>query len=256
MEQVMVNLAVNARDAMPEGGRLIIDTANIEADGGGAKPRPALVRLRVSDTGSGMDEETREQIFEPFFTTKEIGKGTGLGLSLVYAIVQQHGGEIEVESAPGRGTTFSLFFTAIPAGGALAGAAAPKKALRGTETILLVEDEKPILRVVTRTLENLGYTVLATSDPREAEAIFARSGDDIELLLSDLVMPACNGHELHERLTSQNPRLKVLFMSGYPDKVMTTQNMQGQAFAFIGKPFRMAALAEMVRKVLDQEGKA
>jgi signal transduction histidine kinase/ActR/RegA family two-component response regulator len=255
LEQVMVNLAVNARDAMPEGGRLVIETANVEANGNDKNPHPSLVRLRVSDTGTGMDKAMHEQIFEPFFTTKETGKGTGLGLSLVYSIVKQHEGWIELESAPNQGTTFSLFFPADQAGDAHDDTAAADKAPRGSETILLVEDEKPILRVVTRTLENLGYTVLATADPREAEAIFQRSGDDIDLLLSDLVMPDCNGHELYERLAAHHPRLKVLFMSGYPDKVMTTQSMQGPAFAFIGKPFSMEALAKTLRQVLDMKKK-
>ncbi|OIP48091.1 MAG: hypothetical protein AUK28_05320 [Desulfobacterales bacterium CG2_30_60_27] len=254
LEQVVVNLAVNARDAMPEGGRLVIDTANVEPDGDGEKPLAALVRLRVSDTGTGMDEATREQIFEPFFTTKEVGKGTGLGLSLVYGIVKQHGGAIEIKSAPGRGTTFSLFFPAMQAGGDQGmDTAAPGHTPRGTGTILVVEDEERILELARRILEGLGYTVLGTADPREAEVIFARSGADIDLLLSDLVMPACNGRELYERLAAQKPGLKVLFMSGYADNILSHQELAEKNFPFLGKPFTASLLARALRNVLNPE---
>src|SRR5581483_2353630 len=234
MEQVLVNLVVNARDAMPQGGLITIETVHA-ADG---------VSLIVRDTGCGMDEATRSRMFEPFFTTKPSGKGTGLGLATVYSIVRQSGGRIEVSSAVGEGTTFAIRLRRS-AESVTPVAAAPTRVLpMGTETVLLVEDEAPVRSSIRRALERQGYTVLDAAHGLDAVAAFERA-DHVDLLLSDVVMPQLGGRPLVERLRRSNPHLRALLMSGY------SQDDPGDQLPLIQKPFDMTALVERVRAVLD-----
>jgi PAS domain S-box-containing protein len=245
VEQVIVNLAVNARDAMPTGGRLVMGTADVERDGSG------WVMLSVSDTGQGMDAATAGRIFEPFFTTKELSKGTGLGLSMVYGIVQQHRGLIDVDTAPGCGATFRVY---LPRASGPASAATvvtrARPALGGTETILLVEDEPAVRALVRDILTGYGYTVLEAASGAEALAFFEGDGSRIDLLLTDVVMPSMSGKTLAGRLTAARPDLDVLFMSGYTDDVIGRHGVLDSKLAYIQKPFTPEQLARKVRDVL------
>jgi len=259
MEQVLMNLAVNARDAMPKGGRLTIETANVELGedyfrSHAMRPRPGpYVRLAVTDTGVGMDRETRSRIFDPFFTTKTPGKGTGLGLSTVYGIVEQSGGFIEVSSEPGRGSTFKIYLPRVE-----------EKARRitrkeksfhlfgGSETVLLVEDETSVRGLAKRVLEDCGYRVIEARDAKEALEAAVRHQGEIDLLLTDVVLPGMNGGEVAEQLKEGRPDLKVIFMSGYPDDVVLHQIGTREGFHFIEKPFTPEDLARKVRAVLDR----
>ena len=257
IEQVVINLAVNARDAMAEGGHLTIATANrvFLAD---ATDRPegvrpgAYVTLSVTDTGVGMDEEVQSRIFEPFFTTKEPGKGTGLGLSTVYGIVQQSGGHVVVRSSPGRGATFTLY---LPRHTSSEGIAAPRPDRRrlpgGSETLLLVEDEAAVRSSARRLLERSGYTVLEARHGGDAMRIAEESGRPIDLVLTDLVMPEMGGRELVERLRAHRPGLKVLFMSGYTEKAITVDGVMPPNTGFVEKPFTVEQLMRRVREILD-----
>jgi signal transduction histidine kinase/HAMP domain-containing protein/ActR/RegA family two-component response regulator len=260
IEQIVMNLAVNAHDAMPQGGRLTISLETVAVDAAHAELHPEarignFVRLRVSDTGIGMDSATRTRIFEPFFTTKDIGKGTGLGLATVYGIVRQHDGWIEVESEPGAGATFDVFF---PASAQLVRTIEEKPILvgpvaGGTETIFIVEDEV-VLREMTRAiLEDCGYRLLEASSGKEALDMWSRSRERIDLLLTDMVMPeGVSGVELAGRLLAQQPQLKVIFTSGY-----TGQNISEDLLAnfnnarFLQKPYAHDTLAKIVRDTLD-----
>jgi PAS domain S-box-containing protein len=253
IEQVVMNLAVNARDAMPDGGCLTIETRNVELGPRDAREHRAMrpgpyVMLAVRDTGCGMDGAVQAQLFEPFFTTKELGKGTGLGLSTVYGIVQQHGGDIWVESAPGRGTTFTVYLPRVPAGEGLAAEASD--AVGGKETILLVEDSDAVRDVGRRHLESLGYTVLCAADPREAEQAADRHEGPIDLLLTDVVMPDRSGRELYESMVARREELKVLYMSGYTDDAIGHRGVLEDGVAFLQKPFEREALAAKVRQAL------
>ena len=252
LEQVVVNLAVNARDAMPEGGRLVIDTANVEPDGDGEKPLAALVRLRVSDTGTGMDEATREQIFEPFFTTKEVGKGTGLGLSLVYGIVKQHGGFIAVHSQMGAGTTFTVYLPVLTSD------PVPMRKVKtegvtagGSETILLVEGNPALRQSVADALVELGYQVLSAANGVEALEIFANQDSAIDLVLTDLVMPGLGGGELAKMLRHQRPDIKILIMTGHPLNENKSLLRELEEIEWLQKPFEVEDLADRLRAVLD-----
>jgi two-component system, cell cycle sensor histidine kinase and response regulator CckA len=244
LEQVLLNLAVNARDAMPRGGRLAIETRN----GGG--PAGNVVVLEVADTGTGMDAETRARIFEPFFTTKEPGKGTGLGLAVVHGIVTQSGGQIEVESAPGRGTRFRIELPRV-AGDPSTSTVGPVDLPAGTETLLLVEDEPAVRALDRRVLSNCGYTVLEAKDGRDALRVAAEHAGRIDVLVSDVVMPHLGGRQLAERLMAARPGIKVLFVSGYTDDAVVRHGV-GAEFAFLPKPFSPARLARKVREVLDR----
>ncbi|MGD8328191.1 MAG: ATP-binding protein [Acidobacteriota bacterium] len=260
IEQVLMNLAVNSRDAMPDGGRLTIETSNHHLDQDYARRHTAVtpgdyVVLSVSDTGIGMDEETRARIFEPFYTTKEQGKGTGLGLSTVYGIVKQHDGNVWVYSEPGRGTCFKIYLpVAQGEPKAVAHGEESMPAADGDETILLVEDEPRVRDAVQRALESFGYTVLAATHPDEATTLFAANDASIDLLLSDVVMPGCDGIELHRRLCGRRSDLPVLFMSGYTDRSILEEGVLAPGVPFIQKPFSPAQLVCKVRAVLDETG--
>jgi len=257
VEQVMMNLVVNARDAMPQGGRLAIETGHAALDEAycreheGARPGPHVM-LAVSDTGIGMDAETRSHVFEPFFTTKEPGKGTGLGLATVYGIVKQAGGSIWVYSEPGQGTTFKVYLPRAEEGAGLARpAAAPGETPRGTETILLVEDEETLRTLTREVLEALGYTVLEARHGVEALELSEGRQGRIDLLLTDVVMPHMSGRELAERLLASRPETRALFISGYTDDAAVRHRLVESPLAFLQKPFTADALARKVRGVLD-----
>jgi len=261
IEQVLMNLAVNARDAMPRGGQLTIKTSNVEIDDALAAgfvdlTRGSFVEIAVTDTGCGMDDETRERIFEPFFTTKEKGRGTGLGLSTVYGIVKQSGGEIRVESEPGQGSTFRVLmprlsedWVSMP----VKPAPAPKRVSGGSETILVVEDEEGLRNVALRVLRETGYTVLAAAGGKEAMHLCELHGGEIGLILTDVIMPEMSGKELADQLALTRPGIKVLFMSGYTHDTIVHHGVIDPAVHFLGKPFTAAALRQKVREVLDLE---
>jgi PAS domain S-box-containing protein len=251
LEQVIMNLAVNARDAMPNGGTFRIETgAARSTNGDGPGESDGRVRLTVSDTGCGMDERVRERAFEPFFTTKDVGKGTGLGLSTVYGIVSQNEGTIHVSSRPGQGTVFELSFPAAP-GDETEDAAPAKSRLQpdAGETILLAEDEPAVRGLVRETLRQLGYTVLEASDGYEALKLAEAHKSGIHLLLTDVIMPLMNGHELALRLKTIRPATKVLYMSGYTDDVLAFHGIEPE-IDFIQKPFSGSDLAQKLQKVL------
>ncbi len=257
LEQVLVNLVVNARDAMPRGGRVTIATANWELEAGTA-PRANGVRpgeyvtLTVGDTGVGMDVPTQARIFEPFFTTKELGKGTGLGLSTVYGIVDQSGGHVTVESAPGQGATFTIFLPRH-AGPDSAAPARDRRGLPGgNETLLLVEDEAAVRTSARRLLERHGYTVLEARHGGDALRLAEESGRTVDLVLTDLVMPEMGGRELAERLRAHQPGLKVLFMSGYTEKALTPDGIMPPHTGLVEKPFTVEQLMRRLREVLDE----
>ncbi len=249
MEQVIFNIAVNARDAMPTGGRLTIETRNVE----GTAARSVLIAIR--DTGCGMTPEVASRAFEPFFTTKGPGKGTGLGLATVYGIIRQSGGEIEARSAPGTGTTFEILLPACEeAPAARVGSDARLRAVpHGTETILLVEDEEAVRRIVKLVLDASGYKVLEASNGQEALEVARGLGRAIHLVVTDVVMPEMSGRELAERLRSQAPFLRVLFISGYTDDAVMRHGVVDGGEAFLQKPFSPLTLAKKVREVLDAE---
>ncbi len=257
VEQVIMNLAVNARDAMPSGGRLTVETSNVQF--GPRRNRPPMgaepgfyVALIVRDTGHGMDEDTQSHVFEPFFTTKEKGKGTGLGLSTVYGIVKQSGGCIEVESKPGRGATFKIFFPRVEAVTTEAESiAVGGDSVRGRETVLLVEDEPGVRRLVNETLRLHGYTVLEARHGIEALLTGAKHAGPIHLLLTDVVMPQMSGPEVAEKLATVRPEVKVLYMSGYPDHPAFSKGGIDTEHSFLQKPFTPTTLAQKVREVLD-----
>jgi len=259
VEQVIMNLVVNARDAMPDGGMVKIETAGRDLPEAarhaqGHVPPGQYVTLSVQDAGSGMDTATLARIFEPFFTTKEPGKGTGLGLSTVHGIVHQSGGYIGVDSAPGRGTTFTIYLPRIAAGAASPDAAppAPSGATRGTETVLLVEDEEEVRRLASEILTGCGYTVLETGDPLEALTMAERRSGAVDLLVTDMVMPAMGGSELAERLKITCRGMRVLYISGYTDEMITPAGTSGSGRAFLHKPFTPHDLTRKVREVLTR----
>ena len=257
IEQVIMNLAVNARDAMPSGGRVTIETGNIEFGDSEARTPVGVepgkyVCLIMRDTGHGMDEETQSHVFEPFFTTKEKGKGTGLGLSTVYGIVKQSGGYIEVESKPDRGATFKIYFPCIDGSvQETGGEPVTAESIRGRETVLLVEDEPGVRRLVNETLRLHGYTVLEARHGIEALLTGAKHMGPIHLLLTDVVMPQMSGPEVAEKLLEVRPEIKVLYMSGYPDHPVFSKGGVDTERCFLQKPFTPSALAQKVREVLD-----
>jgi len=259
LTQVIMNLAVNARDAMPDGGSLIIETSNVELDGKYAalhvptKPG-SYVMLAVTDTGSGMDNETIKQIFEPFYTTKEVGKGTGLGLSTVYGIVKQSGGYIWVYSELGKGATFKIYFPRVDEGAEEDKSdSAFENTPFGNETILLVEDEDSVRDFARQTLETCGYKVIEARNGEEALSIYEESDSKIDLLITDVVMPKMGGRRLAEKITRMNPQIPQLFMSGYTDDTIIRQGMITEDMTYIQKPFTFEKLAHKVRELLDKK---
>ncbi len=257
IDQVLVNLAVNARDAMPNGGTLTIETKNVVLDDSyksvhfGTAVGPHVM-LAISDTGVGMDRETQNRIFEPFFTTKEAGKGTGLGLSTVFGIVEQSKGTIWVYSEPGNGSTFKIYLPTTSQAEAEPETTEEPTSLEGTETILLVEDQEDVRTVAETALRRYGYHVLEASNAGEALLICERHPQKIHLLLTDVIMPRMGGQELAERLAQVRPDIKVLFMSGYTDHAVLHHGILDSGFAYMQKPFVPELLARRVREVLDK----
>ena len=258
IEQVVINMAVNARDAMPKGGKLTIETANVMLDALYAARHTdvapgSYVRISVSDTGVGMEAEVQAHLFEPFFTTKEKGKGTGLGLATCYGIVKQSGGHISVYSEPGRGTTFQIYLPLIEQEAAVKTRQNTSGNLPGgTETVLLVEDEPALRQLASLVLEELGYTVLEASNGREAlRVVEKRNGQGIDLLLTDVVMPQMGGKELADRIRAARPDTKVLFSSGYTEEAIVHHGVLNDGVAFLHKPYTPDILARKVREVLD-----
>jgi PAS domain S-box-containing protein len=256
LEQMIVNLAVNARDAMPLGGRLTLETSFVRLDDGfarqnlGLRPGPH-VRLVVRDTGVGMDSLIKTHLFEPFFTTKGPGKGTGLGLATVYGIVTQSGGAIRVDSEPGQGATFTIDFPRVDAPADLRDPGIPAAAPQGSETVLLVEDEPAVRGLARDILHQQGYTVLEAADGDEALRVGREHGGPIHLLVTDVVMPQMGGRELSDRLKAGRREIKVLYVSGYTDDAILHQGVSETGTAFLPKPFSPSALAHKVREVLD-----
>jgi PAS domain S-box-containing protein len=261
IEQVIMNLAVNARDAMPTGGKLTIETANVHLDEAYAQAHHAVVpglyvMLAMSDSGSGMDAETKSRIFEPFFTTKELGKGTGLGLATVYGIVKQSGGNIWIYSEVGQGTTFKIYLPRV-AGDVepIKSEALPALHLPGSETILVVEDNDNLREVICKTLGKQGYVVLEAANGKDALQIFDNRTWPIDLLLVDVVLPQMSGAEVVKRLQEFDPNLKVLYMSGYTNNAIVHHGVLDTDVAFLQKPFKGTALLLKIRDVLDSSWK-
>lgn len=255
--QVLMNLAVNARDAMPKGGKMTIETANVTLDQSHtamhseAEPG-SYVMLTVSDTGSGISDEVKARIFEPFFTTKGVGAGTGLGLAVVHGIIKQSDGLIEVDSKVGAGTTFKIYFPAVKDQPEAEKADTPRQARSGDETILLVEDDSGVRTLTTRILKMNGYKVLSARHGEEALEIAAEQGNNISLLISDVVMPGMGGVELTKTLLTRFPKIKVLFLSGYTNDAVVRHGILHDEVAFLQKPFSPGALADKIRAILDE----
>jgi PAS domain S-box-containing protein len=257
LDQVILNLSVNARDAMPKGGQLTIETQNVTLDEeyvetlANAAPGD-YVMLAVTDTGTGMDAEVQRRIFEPFFTTKEVGQGTGLGLATVYGIVQQSGAQIRVYSEVGRGTAFKIYFPRLDFAES---EVTPKPEnvaeVRAFVTVLVVEDDAAVRQISVRILRERGFTVLEARRPSEARAVCAEHGAQVDLLLTDVIMPECTGPQLARELTQQHPKMRVLYMSGYPGGAAARAGALEPGAAYLEKPFSPAALAEKIRVVLS-----
>jgi len=259
VDQVIMNLAVNARDAMPRGGSLIVETANVELGEDHAetnisvKPGP-YVMLAVTDTGIGMDKETQSHIFEPFFTTKSKGKGTGLGLSTVYGIVKQNGGYIWVYSEPGKGTTFKIYWPRAQEKITTTSSTIKGSSnFKGSETILIAEDDPGVRELAVNVLKDQGYTVLEASNGQKALEISQSYTGPIHLLITDVIMPEMSGQELAEKLSTEHPEAKILYMSGYTDDFILHHSLLEKDLEFIQKPFSPSILLKKIRKVLDRK---
>jgi CheY-like chemotaxis protein len=258
LEQVILNLAVNARDAMPQGGRLTLSTATAVPDEALLRAHPEMHRgahvlLTVGDTGCGMDEATRARLFEPFFTTKEVGKGTGLGLATIYGIVKQSEGQITVESTPGQGTTFRIYLPRHEEEPRKARRTSPSFQLpSGSETILLVEDEELVRNLAHMVLQHQGYRVLVAGLGAEALRLASEHVGQIDLLVADVVMPGMSGRQLAQEMAHSRPKMKVLYLSGYTEDAMGRHGVfEGKATALLQQPFTPDELAQKVRDVLD-----
>ncbi len=257
MEQVLMNLAVNARDAMPNGGKLILETKNVTLDEEYCTvhvgPSPGnYVSLTVSDTGHGMDKETAEHIFEPFYTTKELGRGTGLGLAMVYGIVSQHGGFIRCYSEVGRGTTFNVYLPAIQSLVEPGVETSEVMPAFGTETILLVDDEAFVRDLGERILSKAGYTILTAANGIDALDIYRKKGKQIDLVILDLIMPKMGGEGCLKELLKIDPGVKILVASGYAPDAAAGKPLALGARGFVSKPFGVRELLRQVRKALDE----
>jgi CheY-like chemotaxis protein len=257
IHQVIMNLVVNARDAMPDGGKLEIRTENVDVDESLLAAHPdslpgKYVVLTVTDSGSGMDEKTLQAAFEPFFTTKESGKGTGLGLSTVYGIVRQSGGWIDVRSTVGKGSSFKIYIPRTDARQMPDRPTVPGKSLRGVETVLVVEDQEAVRELAKTVLEAYGYRVLEASSAGEALTFVKQHRGEIHLLLTDVVLPGMNGMDLSKELRTLRPKLKVLFISGYPAEVIARRGVLEPDVAYLPKPLSPKTLASKVREVLGE----
>jgi CheY-like chemotaxis protein len=258
IEQVILNLVVNARDAMPKGGRLTLQTANFDVDDAFAAHHVGIRRgphvlLTVSDSGEGIDEQTLEHIFEPFYTTKERGKGTGLGLATVYGIVQQSNGYVWVYSERGQGTTFKIYLPQVDRTGRdVDDDSSAEREKQGSETVLVVEDENTVRLVTVSNLRKGGYVVLEARDGEEALRIAANYGGSIDLVLTDVVMPRMNGPEMLRRLQERFPAIKSVFMSGHVDDTLVHRGVIEEGLPFIEKPFNREQMAKRIRAVLDE----
>ncbi|SPE40718.1 Integral membrane sensor hybrid histidine kinase (fragment) [Candidatus Sulfopaludibacter sp. SbA3] len=255
IDQVILNLAVNSRDAMPDGGKLTIETSNVEVSDDYASGHIGVavgphVLLSVSDTGLGMDAATQERVFEPFFTTKEKGKGTGLGLSIVYGIVKQSGGEVLVYSEPGHGTVFKIYLPAASQEDAVPAVAWKEEEGPANATILLVEDDEQVRDLTRAMLERRGYRILEAASPEDALLIASVPAEPIDLLLTDIVMPLKYGTDLAREVTALLPTIRVLYMSGYTDNAVVRQGLLAPDTVFIQKPFTARDLEEKVRQAL------
>lgn len=262
IEQVIMNLGVNARDAMPQGGQLTIETSNVELDESYRRKYPYIqcgkyVEIRVSDTGSGMDKETQAHIFEPFFTTKEVGRGTGLGLSMVYGIVKQHGGHINVYSEVGHGTTFKVFLPIADKAVEKETQAVQLPLLGGTETILVAEDEETLRNLARDVLEGMGYTVLLAKNGEDAVEMYEQNRARIDMLLLDVVMPRMGGWEAYERIRALGGDVPLIFMTGYSSEtvqsrfVKQNKSMEELGAVVLQKPYNVEGLGRKIREVLD-----
>jgi len=253
MDQVLLNLFVNAWQAMPGGGDLFLETENIHLDDTFVAPyeiRPGpYIKFSVTDTGVGMDEKTRQRIFDPFFTTRKMGRGTGLGLSTVYGIVKGHGGMVHVDSEPGRGTTFTIY---LPVSTKVVEKENKKTGViaRGKETILLVDDENIVLEVGRELLESLGYRVYVAGNGQEAIEVYLGKNKAIDLLILDMIMPGLSGGETFDRLRKINPDIRVLLSSGYSVDGLARQILDRGCNGFLQKPFRLEMLSQKVREIL------
>ncbi len=259
IEQVLMNLATNARDAMPRGGLLTIATQEVDLDEGFMRAHPfgppgRYAHITVSDTGTGMDAGTRERIFEPFFTTKEFGKGTGLGMSIVYGIVKQHAGSISVYSEPGRGTTFKIYLPLTADPPAATGAAASVVEPRGgTETILVAEDDRTVREMLRLVLQDYGYRVIEAADGQEAVDLFRERGDGVDLLLLDVIMPKKNGREVAQAVRDLRPHMRLVYMSGYTADIIRKEGIAEEGIPFLPKPVNPTELLQTVRQTLDRK---
>ena len=256
IEQVLMNLATNARDAMPNGGSLLITTSSLELDSSSVpfheiKKPGKYAFISVSDSGSGMDKDIKEHIFEPFFTTKEVGKGTGLGLAIVYGIIKKHNGSIHVYSEPGQGTTFNIYLPLVTSITQDIRREATVRLPSGHETILLVEDEETVRQVIRATLEEYGYTVMEAINGTEAVEVFGANQDKIQLLLCDLIMPKKNGREAYEEIRKIRPDIKAIFMSGYTKDIIVKKGFMEEGVNFISKPITPTDLLKKIRVVLE-----
>jgi CheY-like chemotaxis protein len=255
--QVLMNLVINARDAVGNGGALtlrtgrqVMDEAFVESHRLGALGEYGVIS--VMDTGMGMDQQTMQRIFEPFFTTKEVGKGTGLGLSMVYGIVEQHSGYIEVQSEPGVGTTFLIYLPLIVPQRQQAVAVARGVVSVGTETVLLAEDDTQVREMTQGVLEEFGYRVIAVRDGGEAVQAFREQGEHIDLVILDVIMPVMNGKEAYDEIRRIMPEIKVLFTSGYTADVISQKGINGENLCFLAKPLAPEVLLGMLREMLDK----
>jgi CheY-like chemotaxis protein len=258
LEQVLMNLVTNARDAMPKGGTLTISTSFVTLDASfvsdhGYGQAGQYIKLTIADTGAGMDDQTRERIFEPFFTTKAMGKGTGLGLATAYGIIKQHKGFIDVESAPGAGTAFHIYLPLIEEGSVPPSTEDSRDLRGGAETILIAEDDEAIRGLTRSVLKEFGYQVIEAKDGEEAVRIFGENRETVDLLLFDVIMPRKNGKTAYEEIKKMRPDMNVLFMSGYSGDMISKENILEKDLSFIAKPVSPTELLRKVRAALDRK---